>query len=55
MLFKEICTVELYEKLVSAILVGDASAAEMCRCCGISRKTANKWIEWYGACARGGL
>ena len=53
--WKEICTVELREKLVSAILARDASVAEMCRSYGVSRKTAYKWIERYKACGRAGL
>jgi putative transposase len=53
--WKEICTVELRERLVSAVLHKDASVTEMCRIYGVSRKTAYKWIERHKLGGRSGL
>jgi hypothetical protein len=41
--WKEICNMELREKLVSAILVKDTSVAEMCRRHAVYHKTASSW------------
>jgi len=53
--WKEICTVELREALVSAMLAGEVGVADLCRRAGVSRKTAYKWRERYQALGRTGL
>jgi transposase InsO family protein len=53
--WQEICTVELRENLVLAVLAKRASVAELCRRIGVSRRTAYKWIERYKTGGRGGL
>lgn len=53
--WKEICTVELREALVLAMLAGDVGIAELCRCGGVSRKTAYKWKRRYAELGRAGL
>ncbi len=53
--WKEICTVELREALVMAMLAGEVSVAELCRRAGVSRKTAYKWRERQRELGREGL
>ena len=53
--WKEICTVELREALVAAMLAGEVGVADLCRRAGVSRKTVYKWRERYQALGRAGL
>jgi hypothetical protein len=52
---KQICTVELREKLGAAILATDASVAGMCCTFGGFFGEVYKWIERYKTGGRGGL
>ncbi|MFN5661759.1 MAG: IS481 family transposase [Planctomyces sp.] len=53
--WKETCTVELREALVSAMVAGEVGVAELCRLAGVSRKTAYKWLGRYRRSGLDGL
>lgn len=53
--WKEVCTVELRERLVRAVLENRTSVAALCRRAGVARKTAYKWLKRYNAEGLAGL
>lgn len=53
--WKEICTVELRERLVKAMLENRTSVAALCRRVGVARKTAYKWLNRFQAEGVAGL
>ena len=53
--WKETCVMDERLVLVKRYREGQVPMAELCRCAGISRKTAYKWVARYAAEGRAGL